>query len=242
MQAFFVTGADALDELVRYVLDQASTPLVIGVVLAAGSLVTLLQRSYSRRVAVLRVELRSRNDQLTKLQKIVHRSMVNELQGKVANLNPHPRRRITVQQKNLLAEYARVPEDRRFTVEIIHDMAGSDCAAYANDFQAVFDAIDRWSASRSAVLRPGWVARCGLGVHVQSRELLSRAETILLNALAAAGIDYDLVRIPECEADVALLVTPVPANRLRPDALNANAFRGPSHRGSQSPSSGSARR
>jgi hypothetical protein len=35
----------------------------------------------------------------------------------------------------------KVPEGRRFTLEIIHDMAGSDCSAYANDFRTVFNPI-----------------------------------------------------------------------------------------------------
>lgn len=105
-------------------------------------------------------------------------------------------------------------------MEIIHDMAGSDCSAYANDFRAVFKAMG-WSTTRSAVLRPGWVARCGLGVHVRNRNLLSRPETVVINALAAAGIDYDLVRIPELEADVGLLVTPTTPNR-----LNIHAYEG----------------
>jgi hypothetical protein len=96
-------------------------------------------------------------------------------------------------------------------VEIIHDMAGSDCTAYASDFGTVFTEIG-WSISRSAVLGPGWIARCGLGVHVRNRDLLSRPETIVINALAAAGIDYDLVRIPDLEADVGLVVTPTPPN------------------------------
>ena len=167
--------------------------------------------------------MKTRDSQLAELQEILHLSKVSELQGKVANLNPQPRRRLTPQQKSGLAEYAKVPEGRRFTLEIIHDMAGSDCSAYANDFRTVFNAIVGWSISRSAVLRPGWIARCGLGVHVQDREILSRPETLLLNALAAAGIDYDLIRIPELNSDLALLVTPVPAEFLRPDASHVNS-------------------
>ena len=41
-----------------------------------------------------------------------------------------------------------MPEGRHFTIEIIHDMAGSDCRAYANDFRAVLKEIG-WSISRS---------------------------------------------------------------------------------------------
>jgi hypothetical protein len=98
-------------------------------------------------------------------------------------------------------------------------MAGSDCSAYADDFRGMFNAIGGWSVSRSAVLRPGWMARCGLGVHVQNRENLSRPEVIVVNALAAAGVDCDLVRIPELEADVALLVTPMPVDQPHPHDL-----------------------
>ena len=58
---------------------------------------------------------------------------------------------------------------------------------------------------------------------MQDREILSRPETFLLNALAAAGIDYDLIRIPELNSDLALLVTPVPADFLRPDASHVNS-------------------
>ena len=205
-----------MDEFIKYVLDEAITPLSAGVILIAVTGIAILQRSYLREIALLRKEMKTRDSQLAELQEILHLSKVSELQGKVANLNPQPRRRLTPQQKSGLAEYAKVPEGRRFTLEIIHDMAGSDCSAYANDFRTVFNAIVGWSISRSAVLRPGWIARCGLGVHVQDREILSRPETLLLNALAAAGIDYDLIRIPELNSDLALLVTPVPAEFLRP--------------------------
>jgi hypothetical protein len=211
-------------ELVRYVLDQASTPLVIGIGLVAASVIAVLQRIYSRRFSVLRDEIGSRDDRLAELERTLYLSKVNELQAKLVTLNPQPRRRLSVRQKALLAEHARVPEDRRFSIEIIHDMAGSDCSAYANDFQILLNEIGGWSISRSAVLGPGWVARCGLGVHVQSREILSRPETIMLNALAAAGIDYDLVRIPEFDADIGLLVTPAPAKRLQPVAVKGNGF------------------
>ena len=212
-----------MDEFIKYVLDEAITPLSAGVILIAVTGIAILQRSYLREIALLRKEMKTRDSQLAELQEILHLSKVSELQGKVANLNPQPRRRLTPQQKSGLAEYAKVPEGRRFTLEIIHDMAGSDCSAYANDFRTVFNAIVGWSISRSAVLRPGWIARCGLGVHVQDREILSRPETLLLNALAAAGIDYDLIRIPELNSDLALLVTPVPAEFLRPDDSHVNS-------------------
>ena len=212
-----------MDEFIKYALDEAITPLSAGVTLIAAIVIALLQRSYLRQIAVLRKEMKTRDSQLAELQEILHLSKVSELQSKVANLNPQPRRRLTPQQKSGLAEYGKVPEGRRFTLEIIHDMAGSDCSAYANDFRTVFNAIIGWSISRSAVLRPGWIARCGLGVHVQDREILSRPETLLLNALAAAGIDYDLIRIPELNSDLALLVTPVPAESLRPDVSHVSS-------------------
>jgi hypothetical protein len=212
-----------VEALVEYVLDQAFTPFCVGVVFVAASAAALLHRNYSRRIAVLLEEIKQRDVRLAQLEERLQTSKVNELQSKVANLNPQPRRRLTAQQKSLLAEYASVPPDRQFTMEVIHDMAGSDCSAYANDLRDVFDAIGGWSVIRSAVLRPGWVARCGLGVHVQNRDILSRPETTLLNALAAAGLDYDLVRIPELDADVALLVTPIPAHRLQPQASAVNS-------------------
>jgi hypothetical protein len=202
-------------------------PLVVGTGLLTATLIALLQRSYSRRITVLREDLKSRDDRLDELEKKLYLFKVNELQAKVANLKPQPRRRLTVQQKALLAEHARVPAGRQFTIEIIHDMAGSDCSAYGNDFLALLNDIGGWSISRSAVLGPGWVARCGLGVHVQSREILSRPETIVLNALAAAGVDYDIVRIPELDADVGLLVTPAPGKRAQPRALQVNGSRLP---------------
>jgi hypothetical protein len=212
-----------VDEFIKYVLDEAITPLLAGVILIAVTGIAILQRSYLRQIALLRKEMKTRDSKLAELQDILHLSKVSELQSKVAKLNPQPRRRLTPQQKSGLAKYGKVPEGRRLTLEIIHDMAGSDCSAYANDFRTVFNAIVGWSISRSAVLRPGWIARCGLGVHVQDREILSRPETLLLNALAAAGIDYDLIRIPELNSDLALLVTPVPAESLRPDASHVSS-------------------
>ena len=200
-----------LRELTRYVLDQSSTPLVIGVVLILVVLIGLVQRRYSRQVRELTASIKSRDERLAELEKKLYRSKLGDLQAKVGKLHPQPRRRVTAQQKALLEGYARVPEGRHFTIEIIHDMAGSDCRAYANDFRAVLKEIG-WSISRSAVLRPGWVARCGRGVYVQNRDILSRPETVMLNALAAAGIDYDLVRIPDLDADIGLIVNPAPSD------------------------------
>ena len=88
-----------MHELVRYVLDQASMPLVVGMGLLTATLIALLQRSYSRRISVLREEMKSRDDRLDELEKKLYLFKVNELQAKVANLKPQPRRRLTVQQK-----------------------------------------------------------------------------------------------------------------------------------------------
>ena len=104
-----------------------------------------------------------------------------------------------------------MPEGGHFTIEIIHDMAGYDCRAYANDFRAVLKEIG-WSISRSAVTQ----ARLGGEVWSRSscakQDILSRPETVMLNALAAAGIDYDLVRIPDLDADIGLIVNPAPGD------------------------------
>jgi hypothetical protein len=186
-------------------------PFVIGIGLASVLLIAFLEWRHFKHVRYLRVAIRSRDQRVSELEKEVHLLRASELKAKLSKLKPQPRRCITAQQRIVLAEYARIPEEARFTVEIIHDMAGSDCRAYANDFQNVFQQVGTWTISRSAVLRPGWVARCGLGVHVQNRETLSRAEQLMLNALAAAGIDYDLVRVPDLGADVGLVINPAPA-------------------------------
>jgi hypothetical protein len=98
-----------VDEFIKYVLDEAITPLLAGVILMAAIVIALLQRSYLRQIAVLRKEMKTRDSQLAELQEILHLSKVSELQGKVANLNPQPRRRLTPQQKSGLAEYAKGP-------------------------------------------------------------------------------------------------------------------------------------
>lgn len=182
------------------------TPLLIGAV--AVGVVAFLRTFYSRRITALRETIASRDQQLVELQRTLHLSKVGQLQAKVTKLHPQPRRRITPDQRVILADYARVPEGRQFTIEIIHDMAGSDCSAYANHFRDLLNEIGGWAITRSAVLRPGWMARSGLGIHLRDRNVLSLPETIMLHALAAAGIDYDVVRIPEIEVDVALLITP----------------------------------
>lgn len=203
-----------MSELANRVFEQVLTPLVGAIILLVVFLFALIQRVYGKRIDSLQESLKLRDAQIADLQSKLRLSAVGKLRVKVAGLQAQPRRRLTPQQKTLLAEHAKVPAGRRFTLEIIHDMAGSDCSAYANDFRNLFDEIGGWAPSRSAVLRPGWIARCGLGVHVQSRDLLSRPETVILNALAAAGVDYDLVRIPDLEADVGLIVTPAPAKHV----------------------------
>ena len=98
-----------MDEFIKYALDEAITPLSAGVTLIAAIVIALLQRSYLRQIAVLRKEMKTRNSQLAELQEILHLSKVSELQSKVANLNPQPRRRLTPQQKSGLAEYGKGP-------------------------------------------------------------------------------------------------------------------------------------
>jgi hypothetical protein len=200
------------------------TPLPIGVVVVAVSVVAFLRAFYSRRITALRETIASRDKQLVELQTTLYLSKVGQLQAKVTKLHPQPRRRMTAQQQVILKEYARVPEGRQFKIEIIHDMAGSDCSAYANHFRDLLNEIGGWTIIRSAVLRPGWMARCGLGIHLQNRSILSRPETIMLNALAAASIDYDIVRIPELKADVGLLITPATANMPDFARWNGNGF------------------
>ena len=72
-----------MDEFIKYVLDEAITPLSAGVILIAVTGIAILQRSYLRQIALLRKEMKTRDSQLSELQEMLHLSKLSELQGKV---------------------------------------------------------------------------------------------------------------------------------------------------------------
>jgi hypothetical protein len=213
-----------MSESAGQLLNQAPQVLWIALIaclLAVAALAAVLHRTYCKRLAALREAIEWRDERLSQFQTRLHSCKVHELQAKITGLKPQLRRRITPRQRAQLIERGALAGDEQFTVEIIHDMTASDCSAYANDLKTILDEIG-WSVLRSAVLGPGWIARSGLGIHVRDRARFSRAETAIVNALAAAGIDHDLIQIPELRTDVGLFVSPLAVNRLESNFSSAH--------------------
>jgi hypothetical protein len=102
-------------------------------------------------------------------------------------------RRITSDQTKLFINLARVYKGNPPFIAIQHDIQCIDCSAYAQDFCDLINNVAGWRAEMAgSVVGVGFVSS-GITIRVNSKDNLSPEITVLINAMKAAGLQFDIL-------------------------------------------------
>jgi hypothetical protein len=116
-------------------------------------------------------------------------ALADEVTALQARLKP---RRVTSYQRQIIADRLKVPTGAQYALAIVHEGGCWDCPQYAADFDGTFRSIPGWLVSNRVIM--GLVQRPPHGLAVVIADPLhpSPQESVLLQALQAAGIEFDL--------------------------------------------------
>jgi hypothetical protein len=188
-----------LDRILRYLIWEwraiARAPAIFGVaVLVMTALVsTGVVWSFRREAASLRQQISEYKDKLggasAEEAKTALEALADEVSALQARLKP---RRITSYQRQVIAERLHVPTGAKYALAIVHEGGCWDCPQYAADFDDALRNIPGWLVSNRVIM--GLVQRPPRGLAVVVADPLhpSAQESVLLQALQAARIDFDL--------------------------------------------------
>jgi hypothetical protein len=208
-----------LDAVASYIVKEwqviAQAPAVFTLSMTtSGAVVWIAARLYyAGRIESLDHRLKLKDDQLADYRNKLSgaspdeaKARLDALENQVRALSP---RRLTADQREQLR--SRLAQGTG-AVHVVEDMACPDVRKYAGDFAWAFEAAG-WLASKSMVMGPGYHPPSGLGVLVPDPNNLTPAQTSVVNALRAAGADFDLHaqrpvwRPGDSEPDAELLFT-----------------------------------
>jgi hypothetical protein len=117
------------------------------------------------------------------------KARIDALESKLARLEP---RRLTQAQRVDLTTRLRIPAGATYAVEIARDMACADCVGLAADFNASFNGAIGWQISNPMVGGIGNLPPSGIGVRCADIINPSPEARIIIDALHAVGIMFDL--------------------------------------------------
>jgi hypothetical protein len=116
-------------------------------------------------------------------------ALADEVTALQARLKP---RRVNAYQQQIIADRLKVPSGAQYALSIVHEGGCWDCPQYAADFDGAVRSIPGWLVSNRVIM--GLIQRPphGLAVVVVDPLHPSAQESVLLQALQAAGIEFDL--------------------------------------------------
>lgn len=129
-------------------------------------------------------------------------------------VNQFEPRHLSPQQRDELVSSLAVPAGAAYTVMFSHDLACSDCNAYAEDFRAVLAKVPGWSVRTSLVAGPTTTSPKGIAIVVAHVSAIPAAALMLQKAFTAAHIDFDVLEptskyaIRPGENDTEVVITP----------------------------------
>jgi hypothetical protein len=116
-------------------------------------------------------------------------TLTDEVTALQAQLKP---RRVTAYQREIIADRLKASTGVQYTLAIIHEGGCWDCPQYAADFDGIFRSIPGWLVSNRVIMGLTQRPPHGLAVVVADPLHPSPQESVLLQALQAAGIALDL--------------------------------------------------
>jgi len=188
-----------LDRMLRYVMWELGAVIRAPVTFGAAVLVTAVLIScgvfwsFRSETTLLRRQLSEYRDKLGGVSpdeaKTALDALTDEVTALQAQLKP---RRITAYQREMIAERLQASTGAQYTLAIVHEGGCGDCPQYAADFDGIFRSIPGWLVSNRVVMGLPQRPPHGLAVVVADPLHPSAQESVLLQALQAAGIALDV--------------------------------------------------
>jgi hypothetical protein len=115
--------------------------------------------------------------------------LTDEVTALQARLKP---RRVDARQRQVILDRLKIPTGTRYALAIVHEGGCWDCPQYAADFDDTFRNIPGVLVSKRVAMGLAQRPPRGLAVIVSDPGHPSAQETVLLQALQGAGIDFDV--------------------------------------------------
>jgi hypothetical protein len=172
----------------------ARAPIAFGgILLMAGLIAWAVIWSSRREINLLGQELAEYRDKLhgasAEEAKTALDALAEEVSALQAQLKP---RRINSQQREIITEKSKVPNGTQYAVTIVYEGGCWDCPQYAADLDDALRSIPGWSVSHRVTVGMRERPPQGLAVVVGDSARPSAQESLLLEALHAASIAFDL--------------------------------------------------
>ncbi len=185
---------DALDHLMGECRSLARAPVILGIVLLAAALISWAAiASYRGEANLLRRQLAEYREKLHGVTadeaKTALDALADEVSALQAQLKP---RRVNAQQRQIITEKSKVPSGAQYAVTIVYEGGCWDCPQYAADLDEAFRSIPGWLVSHRVMMGLRERPPQGVAVVVGDPARPSPQESLVLQALRAAGIDFDL--------------------------------------------------
>jgi hypothetical protein len=180
-----------------------ATALIVAAVIATG-----ITWGYRKETISLRQQVSEYRDKLGGASADEAKAALDALADEVADLQARLKpRRVTSYQRQMISDRLKVPTGAQYALAIVHEGGCWDCPQFAADFDDAFRGIPGWLVSNRVIM--GLVQRParGLAVVVADPRHPSEQESMLLQALQAARIEFDLqgVRSPQDKGPQLLL-------------------------------------
>ncbi|HEY2185576.1 MAG TPA: hypothetical protein VGH39_11325 [Xanthobacteraceae bacterium] len=184
-----------LDYLAREyrVVTRAPASFGVAVLLAAALISWAFIWSFRGETNLLRQQLSEYRDKLHGASadeaKTALDALTDEVNALQAQLKP---RRVNARQRQILTERSQVPSGTQYAMTIVYEGACWDCPQYAADLDDAFRSIPGWSVSHRVLMGLTQRPPQGLALLVADTNRPSPQEQLLLQALQAAGIEFEL--------------------------------------------------
>ncbi len=171
----------------------ARAPLAFAFSLIAVLVCAYLAFSARRESNVLRAELAEYREKLGGASPDEAKTALETLEKEVSTLEARLKpRRLAAYQRQVIADRAKPPAGAQYALAVVHEGGCWDCPQYAADFSETFRAIPGWLVSNRVTLGLPERPPHGLAILVGDPAHLSAQEAMLLRALQAAAVEFDI--------------------------------------------------
>ena len=183
-----------LDYLMREYRAVARAPMTFGAILVAAALISgAAIWSFRGEANLLRQQVAEYREKLHGASpdeaKTALDALADEVTALQAQLKP---RRVNSQQRQIITEKSKVPNGAQYAVTIVYEGDCWDCSQYAADFDDAFRSVPGWLVTHRVMMGLTQRPPQGLAVVVGDPARPSPQESLLLQALRAAGIEFDV--------------------------------------------------
>jgi hypothetical protein len=184
----------ALDYLTREYRAAARAPGTFGAILVAAALISCAAIwSFRGEANLLRQQLAEYREKLHGASPDEAKTALDVLADEVTALQAQLKpRRVSSQQRQVITEKSKVPSGAQYAVTIVYEGGCWDCSQYAADLDDAFRSAPGWLVSHRVMMGLTQRPPQGLAVVVGDPARPSPQESLLLQALQAAGIEFDV--------------------------------------------------